>query len=168
MTRIFSHKRELRVDLSDFSPNVYKLKDIDCITLWRARDMDTGLSLKECKQPGNVELFASTMAYAVTTLGLLTPGEWAIVSAPRRRHRGWHFSSEVCRRLGELLDVPFIDRAFVAVNRSRLDPWMMLRAELPPNVLVVDDIVTTGSTLIGMSKRLKDRNAVYLAGISNR
>lgn len=96
---------------------------------------------------------------------------WAIVTTPRRRHDGmFHFATEVCRLVSLDLGIPFYDGAVATANRDRLHPdFILLREVEEPRVIVYDDIITTGATLIATSELFADKDFVLnLVGISNR
>lgn len=88
----------------------------------------------------------------------LAGGDWAILTTPRRRHReGFHFASEICRLTAETLGLKFYEDAFDAKNRTRIAPEFTL--EIKPrerNILLLDDIVSTGETLRTCRKLLLD------------
>lgn len=96
---------------------------------------------------------------------------WCIITTPRRRHAdGFHFATEVCRGISVNLSIPFYADAVQCVNHDRLHPDFMLLRPLPERrVIVYDDIITTGSTLIATNAQLGDRDMVLnLISISNR
>lgn len=96
---------------------------------------------------------------------------WALVTTPRRRHDDqFHFATAICRGIAADIGIPFYDGAAATMNRDRLHPDFLLIREVPePRVIVYDDIVTTGATLIATSELFADKEMVLnLIGISNR
>lgn len=98
-------------------------------------------------------------------------GGWCIITTPRRRHAdGFHFATEVCRIISANLGIPFYDDALQCINHDRLHPdFMLLRPISESRVIIYDDIITTGSTMIATNAQLGQRDFVLnLIGISNR
>ena len=53
-------------------------------------------------------------------------------------------------------------------NRHRIEPEFTLAMDIPEhNVIIYDDIVTTGSTLIATKKLLPGKNLLFIVGIKN-
>lgn len=129
-----------------------------------------GKLLEDIKDdPGNVEPFADNLCnYLVETLGEnIAKGGWCICTTPRRRHKkGFHFSTEICRNAAEKLGIPFYMDAFSADNRNRIEPDFIM--EIKPkekNVILYDDIVTTGQTIRTVRQMLLDEGFVTLLAI---
>lgn len=96
---------------------------------------------------------------------------WAVVTTPRRRHDDmFHFATDVCRHIASTLGISFYDGAVATTNRDRLHPDFVLLLPVPePRVIVYDDIITTGATLIATSALFADKEMVLnVVGISNR
>lgn len=102
----------------------------------------------------------------------LTQGNWCICTTPRRRHKdGFHFSTEICRLTASQLGVPFYPDAFIAENRSRIEPdFKLVINPAETNVFLYDDIISTGVTIRTCRQLLVDKgHVVFLAvGIMNR
>ncbi len=133
-----------------------------------------GKPLEEIKaDPGNVEPFAENLCdYLVETLGEnIGKNDWCMVTTPRRRHKkGFHFSTEICRNAAEKLGIPFYIDAFSAENRNRIEPdFKMEKKPKEKNVIVYDDIVTTGQTIRTVRQQLIDAGYVTMLviGIKN-
>lgn len=137
-------------------------------TFKRSREGRAFLDIKT--DPQTVRTFADE---GIALLGLLFRSfdGWAIVTTPRRRHDGgFHFATEISRLMADDLGIPFYDGAAATTNRDRLHPdFVLLREVAQPRVIVYDDIITTGATLIATAGLFKDKEAVVnLVGISNR
>lgn len=51
---------------------------------------------------------------------------------------------------------------------NRINPTFTLNADIKENnVIVFDDILTTGATLVAVDKLLPDKNCFYVVGINN-
>ncbi len=134
----------------------------------------SGESIAKIKErQENAVTFADCLVdYVTKTLGSnLAAGGWAIVTAPRRRHRdGFHFSTAICESAAAQLQIPFYPDAITAKDRNRIEPDFSL--EVNPrevNVIFFDDIYTTGQTLKFARQVLLDAGHVVLciAGIKN-
>ena len=133
-----------------------------------------GIPILEIKEnPDNVALFADNLVdYLSQLLGdNLAAGDWCIVTTPRRRHKeGFHFSTAICQTAAEMLNLPFYVDAFTAENRDRIEPeFHMEKNPEERNVLVYDDIITTGQTIRAVRQLLLDSGHVVLCvvGIKN-
>ena len=133
-----------------------------------------GKPIEEIKaDQGNVEPFADNLCdYLLETLGEnIVKGGWCLVTTPRRRHKkGFHFSTEICRNAAEKLGIPFYIDAFSAENRNRIEPdFKMEKKPGEKNVIIYDDIVTTGQTIRTVRQMLIDAGYVTLLviGIKN-
>ena len=68
----------------------------------------------------------------------------------------------------EELQIPFYQEAISAKTRQRINPTFTLNADIKENnVIVFDDILTTGATLIAVDKMLPGKNCLYVVGINN-
>lgn len=130
-----------------------------------------GKSFREIKSSDEfVRTFADAAVGFIRVL-VNSFGGWAIVTTPRRRHDGgFHFATEICKLIAQDLAIPFYDGAVATVNRDRLHPdFVLLREIAEPRVIVYDDIITTGATLIATSDLFSDKEFVLnIVGISNR
>ncbi|MBP3537123.1 MAG: phosphoribosyltransferase [Muribaculaceae bacterium] len=130
-----------------------------------------GLMFREIKSSGeHAGLFADAACKFLAAFIGNTAG-WCVITTPRRRHAdGFHFATEVCRRISGTLGIPFYVDALQCVNHDRLHPdFMLLRPIAERRVIVYDDIITTGSTLLATNTQLGDRDMVLnLISISNR
>lgn len=132
-----------------------------------------GLTIAEIKEnPSNVPLFADNLCdYIDQTLGgNLSGGDWCLVTTPRRRHKDFHFSTAICQAAAAILNLPFYVDAFTAEDRNRIEPTFHMAIEpAEKNVILYDDVVTTGSTIRAVRQLLLDSGHVTLIviGIKN-
>ena len=110
-----------------------------------------GLTLTEIKEdPANVKIFSDCMwDYLTQTFGNnLRECDWALTTAPRRRHRdGFHFATAICETLASSLGLKFYADAFTARDRGRIEPTFTMEIEPSErNVFFIDDVITTGET----------------------
>lgn len=165
----------------DFSPGHVACptvtSSVRALTLWR-RSL-YGLTLSEMKaRPEMPGFFARNMAPLIRAfLGpSLSPFEFAVVSPPKRRHPGReNFASRMCALIAQELSLPYIDDFAICHSRKRVDAEFSLG--IPPermprqrNIIVIDDILTTGSTLMAMHSLILStgRNPILLCAVLNR
>lgn len=140
------------------------------ITLWQRSP--TGKSLTDIKQdPKMVSRFAVNLADAVSGLlgQNLDKNQFAIITAPRRRHLEKNFGCMVCEDLARLINLDFYPDVLTCKTRQRINA--VFDVEFVPeqkNLIVIDDIVTTASTVTSIKKALSEcRNLIFFIGIDN-
>lgn len=133
------------------------------------RKTDKGVPISQCKQADMVDFFAENaeaLMHGILQLGS-TEG-WALVTTPRRRHKQWNFADEVCKRIAERTGIAYLPDIAEAKNRHRINPELrILKPVDEKNVIIYDDILTTGSTLQAMRELLTGKNIVAIIGINN-
>ena len=134
-----------------------------CSTLYEVGKK--GIPITQIKEnPNNVPLFADNLVdYLEHVLGSnLSKGDWCLCTTPRRRHKeGFHFSTEICKAAAKILNLPFYEDAFSAVNRTRIEPeFIMEKNPAQTNVIVYDDVVSTGETIRTVRQLLIDAGHV--------
>lgn len=136
-----------------------------------------GPSLQEVKQdPEQPARFAGAVADLVSrSLGHnLCRGGWAVVAPPPRRHTVNNFAYSAAALLAHFLNIPFFRDIAVCNSRQRVGAEYSfpegLIPPLVPNLIVFDDIVTTGSTLSSMFRLLSQAgyNLFFVVGIDNK
>lgn len=142
------------------------------ITIWQKSVF--GQTLTEIKANDDmVDYFADSLAPVIQEcIGYhLQDGSWAIVTTPMRRHKERNFASRISERLAALLGIPFYFDCAHCRSKQRIDA-VFDPANIPaePNIIVFDDFVTTGSTLLAMKNLLQSlgKNVVFFAGINNK
>ena len=133
-----------------------------------------GPPLTEIK--GDVE-YAAVMAEGVTDLvrrllgDNLGVSDWAVCVPPPRRHREGNFATAVGMMIAERLGLAFhADVARPPRTRQRIAvDYELWRLPDERNLVLFDDIVTTGSTLASMGRLLSANGRTYVsvAGIDN-
>ena len=142
------------------------------ITIWQKSVF--GKTLTEIKSDdGMIPYFVESLAPVIREcIGYhICDGSWAIVTTPMRRHKERNFATLVSEGLAKELGIPFYFDCAHCRSKQRVgaifDP-----NNLPnePNVIVFDDFVTTGSTLLAMKNLLQEhgKNPVFFAGINNK
>lgn len=158
----------------DFS---YKLRltrraSTNFITIWQKSVF--GKTLTEIKSDDDmIPFFVESLVPVIREcVGYhICDGSWAIVTTPMRRHKERNFATLVSEGLAKELGIPFYFDCAHCRSKQRVgavfDP-----NNLPhePNVIVFDDFVTTGSTLLAMKNMLQEhgKNPVFFAGINNK
>ena len=101
----------------------------------------------------------------------LTDGSWAIVTSPMRRHKERNFATLIAEGLAAELAIPFYFDCAHCRSKQRVGAvFDANNIPAEPNVIVFDDFVTTGSTLLAMKNLLQSlgKNCVFFAGINNK
>lgn len=119
-----------------------------------------------------IPFFATHVTELITdTIGdNLRNGTWAIVATPKRRHLTHNFASLIAEEIGKRLGIPFYDDCAHARTRERVNA-VFTANNIPTeqNIIVFDDFVTTGSTIIAMKNLLDGlgKTSAYFIGINN-
>ena len=161
----------------DFAPNKvrisYRNPQFGIISLWKKSVY--GRTLTDIKaDPAMVEFFAVNVAKLVGQIlgSSLSLGDWAIVTSPKRRHKERNFASLVSARLADLLGIRFYEDLAECHSKHRVGAVFTFGAEPPKenNIIVFDDFVTTGATMISMRELLRPlgKNLVFFTGINNK
>ena len=161
----------------DFAPNKvrisYRNPQFGIISLWKKSVY--GRTLTDIKaDPDMVEFFAVNVTKLVGQIlgSSLSLGDWAIVTSPKRRHKERNFASLVSARLADLLGIPFYEDVAECHSKHRVGAVFTFGAEPPKerNIIVFDDFVTSGATMISMRELLLPlgKNLVFFTGINNK
>lgn len=131
---------------------------------------EQGYPLSQIKSDfSNVRLFVEAAQNVIQrTIGLKEKKGWGLLTTPKRRHKENNFAEAVCESLAKELQIPFYKEAVSTKTRQRINPTFSLNVNIPErNLIVFDDILTTGSTLVALNKLFPDKNCFYLVGINN-
>lgn len=161
----------------DFAPNKvrisYRNPQFGIISLWKKSLY--GRTLTDIKSdPDMVEKFAEGMNTLIRQIlgHSLASGDWAIVTSPKRRHKVRNFASLISARLAELLGIPFYEDVAECHSKHRVGAVFTFGAQPPSerNIIVFDDFVTSGATMISMRDLLMPlgKNLVFFTGINNK
>lgn len=161
----------------DFAPNKvrisYRNPQFGIISLWKKSLY--GRTLTDIKSdPDMVEMFAEGMNTLIRQIlgHSLASGDWAIVTSPKRRHKVRNFASLISARLAELLGIPFYEDVAECHSKHRVGAVFTFGKEPPKerNLIVFDDFVTSGATMISMRELLMPlgKNLVFFTGINNK
>lgn len=139
------------------------------------RQTNKGRTLNEIKEDIEmVDIFSETsMEIIDRAFGKnLKSGGWALTVPPRRRHKeGLHFATETGRQIAYKIGIPFYSESAICTSRHRIGA-VFEPGNIPeePNIIVYDDIVTTGSTLTSMQNLLNqyDKTVFFVASIYNK
>lgn len=159
----------------DFSPNRMRITNrggVFVITLWKKSVY--GRTLTDIKgDDAMVGYFADNIAPLIKSVigSFLSPEDYAIVTTPKRRHKERNFATMIAEKIGKHLGLPFYDDCAFAPSKHRVGT-VFTANNIPPqrNIIVFDDFVTTGQTLVSMQNLLlkHHKNCVFFAGINNK
>lgn len=142
------------------------------ITIWQKSVF--GKTLTEIKSDDDmIPFFVESLVPVIREcIGYhICDGSWSIVTTPMRRHKERNFATLVSEGLAKELGIPFYFDCAHCRSKQRVgavfDPNNLPKE---PNVIVFDDFVTTGSTLLAMKNMLQEhgKNPVFFAGINNK
>ena len=161
----------------DFAPNKvrisYRNPEFGIISLWKKSLY--GRTLTDIKSDESmVEFFATNVAKLIKQIigHSLSHGDWCIVTSPKRRHKERNFASLISARLGELLNIPFYEDVAECHSKHRVGAVFTFGSEPPAesNIIVFDDFVTSGATMISMRNLLMPlgKNLVFFTAINNK
>ena len=143
------------------------------ISLWKKSVY--GRTLTDIKADQDmVEKFAVGMNTLIRQIlgDSLASGDWCIVTSPKRRHKERNFASLISARLADLLGIRFYEDLAECHSKHRVGAVFTFGAEPPKenNIIVFDDFVTTGATMISMRELLRPlgKNLVFFTGINNK
>lgn len=146
-------------------------KELMVVSLWKKSIK--GRHLTEIKKDDSmVELFACKMSEVITRIfgTHLNNGTWAICATPKRRHLTHNFACSIAAQIAERLSIRYYEDVALSDTRERVNKEYQLGI-LPdePNLIIFDDFVTTGSTLLSMKRLLEPlgKNLVFVVGINN-
>lgn len=114
----------------------------------------------------------ATAALLADVLGNnLAAGGWAVITTPKRRHLQRNFASLVADRIASLLGIPFYEDAALCHSKHRVNATFTMNVcPSEQNIIVFDDFVTTGQTMLSMKRLFQPtgKNIVFVAAINNK
>lgn len=159
----------------DFSPNRMRITNrggVFFITLWKKSVY--GRTLTDIKGDDEmVGFFADNIAPLIRSVlgSFLSADDFAVVTTPKRRHKERNFATMIAEKIGKHLGLPFYDDCAFAPSKHRVGT-VFTANNIPPqrNIIVFDDFVTTGQTLVSMQNLLisHGKNAIFFAAINNK
>lgn len=120
-------------------------------------------------------LLATALAEAARTVCVAEAVTWAPTSASRRRARGVDQAQTLAAAVAEHLGVPLrsllareVGQPQTGATREQrlLGPRFAAVAACPPHVLLVDDVVTTGATMLAAATTLRAAGATSIMGLA--
>ncbi len=162
---------EARCDFS-YKLRLTRRSNVNFISIWQKSVY--GRTLTDIKaDPDMVPFFADSIVPVIKEmLGYhLHNGSWCICTSPKRRHKVKNFATLISEEIGSQLEIPFYEDVAFCHTKQRVNAVFELNV-LPkePNVIVFDDFVTTGQTLLAMKKLLTPLgfNTVYFTCVNNK
>ena len=171
--------KEVQVDEArcDFAPNKvrisYRNPEFGIISLWKKSLY--GRTLTDIKSDESmVGFFAESMNKLIRQIlgDSLNNGDWCLLTSPKRRHKERNFATLICTELHKLLQIPFYEDIAICNSKHRVGAVFTLNGEPPEerNVIVFDDFVTTGATMVSMRNLLLPLgyNLIFFTAINNK
>ena len=159
----------------DFAPSRMKISNrggVFFISLWKKSIY--GRTLTDIKGDSDmIPFFANNIVPLIRKVlgSFISPEDFAIVTTPKRRHKVKNFASLISESIAEQLGIPFYEDCAFAPSKHRVGTVFSAN-NIPPhrNIIVFDDFVTTGQTLVSMQNLLLEhgKNCVFFAGINNK
>ena len=130
---------------------------------------EEGIPLSAIKSQENVEMFANKAIMFITkVLGVKKGEDYCIITTPSRRHKDWNFANEVCKVVASKTGIEYIEKFCSAQDRRRIGGKPFKKnCDVKRNVILYDDILTTGSTIRKTLELLPKENVAVIVGINN-
>ena len=153
-------------DLEDY-PSIHKRVWGIFVSTFKRTKVGYPLSVIKCDE--NIGLFAMKAEIFIRgCLRLVDTEGWCLLTTPRRRNKDNHFATNVCKTISKELGITFYEDVVIAKSRHRVGAeFELTRAIKERNIIIYDDILTTGSTIHSMVRLLKDKNLFIIIGINN-
>lgn len=133
-----------------------------------------GKTLSEIKADDAMipKVAGATAALLADVLGNnLAAGGCAVITTPKRRHRQRNFVSLVAAAIARQLAIPFYEDVALCRSKQRVNATFEMNVcPAEQNIIVFDDFVTTGQTMLAMKRLFQPtgKNLVFIAGINNK
>lgn len=133
-----------------------------------------GKTLSEIKADDAMipKVAGATAALLADVLGNnLAAGGCAVITTPKRRHRQRNFASLVAAAIARQLAIPFYKDVALCRSKQRVNATFEMNVcPAEQNIIVFDDFVTTGQTMLAMKRLFQPtgKNLVFIAGINNK
>ena len=161
----------------DFAPNKvrisYRNPEFGIISLWKKSLY--GRTLTDIKSDESmVEFFATNIAKLIKQIlgHSLSNGDWCIVTSPKRRHKERNLASLISAQIADILGVKFYEDVAECHSKHRVGAVFTFGSQPPAesNIIVFDDFVTSGATMISMRNLLMPlgKNLVFFTAINNK
>lgn len=117
----------------------------------------------------NVSRFADSICKIIEKLiGPASRDIYALVTPPKRRHKTKNFAEAIATEVAERTKIHFYPDAITTESAQRINPLFELHADIKePVAIIMDDIITTGSTIRATGKLFPDKSIIYIVGIYN-
>ncbi len=158
----------------DFAPNRSKFSrhgGVLAMCVWQKSVCGQTLSAIK-SNPDNAELFAQALAALIAEVlgNALSPEVFTVVAPPARRHPENNFGHAIARAVARRLGLVAVCDCAAWHSRQRVNAVInALYTPTQPHFIVVDDIITTGSTFAALKNLFAPmaKNLSFFAGINN-
>ena len=162
---------EARCDFT-YRLRLTRRSNVNFVSIWQKSLY--GRTLTDIKGDDSmVQFFADSIVPVIKEmLGYnLQKGDWAICTTPKRRHLTKNFATRISEVIAQQLGIPFYEDVASCHSRQRVNAVFSLnRLPEEQNIIVFDDFVTTGQTLLAMKNLLiqYQKNVLFFTGINNK
>lgn len=155
----------------------YKLRltrrsNVNFVSIWQKSLY--GRTLTDIKSdPEMVGFFAENMVPVIREMlgHNLSLGDWCVCTSPKRRHKVKNFATLISEVIAAQLGIPFYEDVALCHTKQRVNAVFELNVRPKErNVIVFDDFVTTGQTLLAMKNLLQSLgfNTQFYTCVNNK
>jgi len=159
-------KEPAKTDLiENYKYHVSNYLNLNYITIFKKSK--EGIELKKIKEP---EYFDRMVFYLNNLIkNHIKNKNTCLICPPARRHKDWNLAQQLVIHIAEKNSYNYDIDLFEAKNLQKIDPQIWLKKELIyDNYILIDDIVTTGSTIKACGDLLENKNFMCFVLIANQ
>ena len=152
-----------KTDLTE-KHQLYRKNNFNYLSLFKKSK--EGVELKKLKEPEYFDRIAYVF-YSFVIQNIKNK-KTCLVCPPPRRHIDWNLAQQLTKYIGEKSGCNFELDLFKANSLQKINPDIELKKELVyDNYVIIDDIITTGSTVSKIVELLENKNVMVFIAINN-